>query len=266
MPQPSSPHDGTEGAETTALLAIKAALRSLLREDREERAVEVLERTVEHLGGITVPAGIDDERIIPIDVSMGIGEPRHVAAPLPSVARTLLERFLPELVEDVRVVLDRLRRDDERAEEAGTDPLTGLLNRRALGRVLGRAHTGHTLVVVDLDHYDSVAERHGPDLGEAALRAFAGAVRRTVRATDLCARTDGGRFVIVFADQSPDQAGIALRRLREAWELIRPVRVTFSAGVARLAPGESPTATLRLAEGALDRAQRGGRDRVELAG
>jgi diguanylate cyclase (GGDEF)-like protein len=104
-----------------------------------------------------------------------------------------------------------------------TDPLTGLLNRRALRNLMrreferSRRHR-HDLAVImfDLDHFKRVNDRFGHLAGDAVLSHVAGVATRSVRATDALARYGGEEFVIVAPETDPMEAQMLAERVREA--------------------------------------------------
>jgi diguanylate cyclase (GGDEF)-like protein/PAS domain S-box-containing protein len=108
-------------------------------------------------------------------------------------------------------VTGRVERERRIRHEADTDDLTGLANRRALGRMLTAALARadmHELVVgvlmLDLDGFKAVNDRFGHAAGDAALREVAARLRRSVRERDMVARTGGDEFVVVLADLPGD--------------------------------------------------------------
>ncbi|OWV80049.1 diguanylate cyclase [Rhizobium sp. R635] len=159
--------------------------------------------------------------------------------------------------------------------EAITDPLTGLLNRRALFDEYGTRPMGTTtaVIVFDIDHFKSVNDRFGHAAGDHVLKVFAAELLAHCRAGDTAARLGGEEFALVMKEIMPGRAELAAERIRRAFEAREiPVdgetlKCTVSVGVA---PGRSNAldfdAMLSAADKALYAAKRGGRNRVELAG
>ena len=164
-------------------------------------------------------------------------------------------------------------------EEAATDPLTGVLNRRALERVLdkeiARADSAGMVdtcvLVLDLDHFKAINDTHGHAAGDEALRAFAARIRVQLRQTDHLARMGGEEFVVVLPGAPQTKAVEIAERLRaavaEAPLVDAPrVRATVSIGIARRYAGETAASLLARADAAAYAAKRDGRNRVVLAG
>ncbi|HSP30363.1 MAG TPA: winged helix-turn-helix domain-containing protein, partial [Ilumatobacteraceae bacterium] len=129
-----------------------AAARSLLRAEAVEEAVGVVIGLVRDLGGSTIPARLDDRNALPLDCSFGHGEPL-LARPDSALARLRIERILPEVLDDAREAIGRLRQRDDYAELSNTDPLTGLFNRRAVDELLARLGPDDAVVVIDIDNF-----------------------------------------------------------------------------------------------------------------
>ncbi|MFH1474849.1 MAG: GGDEF domain-containing protein, partial [Chloroflexota bacterium] len=146
------------------------------------------------------------------------------------------------------------------------DPLTGLVNRRTLDRVLeleiaraGRQQTDISVAVFDVDGFRDVNARHGAAAGDAILRAVAAALADQVRLVDTVARIGGDEFVVV----APGSGGVVVAdRILRAIEALGPVdgnAVTVSAGVARFpADGTSADELLENALAALESARAAG--------
>jgi diguanylate cyclase (GGDEF)-like protein/PAS domain S-box-containing protein len=132
-------------------------------------------------------------------------------------------------------VTGRVERERRIQHEADTDALTGLANRRALGRMLDAALVRaevHDLAVgvlmLDLDGFKAVNDRFGHAAGDAALRDVAARLRRSVRERDMVARTGGDEFVVVLADLGTEEnaAHEAAERIEAAF--VAPLRLDSS--------------------------------------
>jgi diguanylate cyclase (GGDEF)-like protein len=151
------------------------------------------------------------------------------------------------------------------ADEAQTDPLTGLPNRRAWDAQVTRLHgEGARLVIamIDLDHFKDFNDTYGHPAGDRLLSETAAAWRDHLRTGDLLARLGGEEFGLLLCDCDSETAVEVTERLRgsvsENW--------TCSAGIAAGRPGESAADTITRADVALYEAKAAGRDRTHLAG
>jgi two-component system cell cycle response regulator len=174
---------------------------------------------------------------------------------------------------------DQLRHNVQRGlEMAITDQLTGLYNRRYLihhldnlveaGKKSGKPIT---LVFMDIDHFKSVNDKYGHDVGDKVLREFASRIAADVRGVDLVCRYGGEEFVVAMPDTDMISASNIAERLRQNIETTpvlfddapHQLTITISVGVAK-AEGASDTgeALLNRADQALYRAKRSGRNRV----
>ena len=177
-------------------------------------------------------------------------------------------------------VVQRLAdRDAEQAvlrEQALRDPLTGLWNRRALDQRFARVSESRgpdaqlALVLLDLDHFKRVNDRHGHAVGDAVLHDFGAELRAIVRASDAVFRIGGEEFALLLPGADAAQA---LRRMQGLHEQVAGCRLggltdlTFSAGVAATqTQGWDLGQLLAAADTALYRAKAQGRNRTELAG
>jgi len=163
--------------------------------------------------------------------------------------------------------IGRLNRD------AQTDPLTGLGNRRSLELNLslleaeGRAFAA---IVLDIDHFKQVNDKHGHVVGDQVLQRLAELMRRCCREGDLLCRTGGEEFLMLLPGASLEVAAAVAERLRVTVQEtpIQPVgAVTLSLGVAHWSgePGREPETVLSEADLALYRAKQEGRNRVAVA-
>jgi diguanylate cyclase (GGDEF)-like protein len=172
----------------------------------------------------------------------------------------------------------RHRRTSRRlSRQSLIDPLTGVANRAAIEaeaiRAIERApRAGSTvsLLMLDLDHFKSINDRHGHAAGDRVLCATTDAWQALLRGRDPLGRIGGEEFVVVCADTTLEQAVVVAERLREATAALRfddinpELRVTVSIGVAQSQRiGDTHEGVLARADAALYRAKQRGRGRVE---
>jgi diguanylate cyclase (GGDEF)-like protein len=171
-----------------------------------------------------------------------------------------------------------MRSDVDHRAEAVIDPLTGMLNRKALGarnQELSQqsAVSGEPIgvVVVDLDHFKAVNDALGHAQGDAVLRDVAYALRNVLRAFDLVYRIGGEEFLVLVPGADAGQAAELAEQLRAAVASTTvgdDQRLTISAGVAASGRGSTfdyDTVFAR-ADAALYEAKRAGRDCVRRHG
>jgi diguanylate cyclase (GGDEF)-like protein len=158
------------------------------------------------------------------------------------------------------------RRELALSEQAETDALTGLPNRRALDVWLGRLTPGDVVVLIDLDHFKVVNDTGGHAFGDQVLVDFAATLASVVRGGDVVARFGGEEFVLVLPGNDRLGLGSAsvLARLKGVWSTLHPT-ITWSAGATCHEAGADPQQTLREADRALYEAKRAGRDRVVVS-
>jgi two-component system cell cycle response regulator len=233
---------------------------------------------------------LPEGRGIPILVLVSEGDRRKLTHALELGVNDYLMRPVDtnELIARVRTQLrkkhyaDRLRQNVQQSfEMAVKDQLTGLHNRRYMGRHLEtlissaeKSGKPVAFLIVDIDHFKSINDNHGHDIGDEVLRAFAARISGSVRGIDLACRYGGEEFVIVMPDTDLEFAQVVAERLRKYVEstpfsISRDpgvLDVTISIGIAGSAlRGDSAEALLRRADRALYRAKREGRNRVAAA-
>jgi diguanylate cyclase (GGDEF)-like protein len=174
-------------------------------------------------------------------------------------------------------VLANLRNLAIAEHRAATDPLTMLPNARSvqetLIRMVAQSHrTGAALsaVVIDLDHFKALNDRHGHQAGDEVLASVGAALRRGIRASDFAGRWGGEEFIVLLPDTEHDGAVKAAEALRESLEgLVVPAvhaHISASLGVATLPEHAADGASLiRAADRALYAAKAAGRNCVRAA-
>lgn len=155
-----------------------------------------------------------------------------------------------------------------------TDSTTKLPN-RALGvqliaREVSRARREQTplgAVLLDVDHFKQVNDRHGHAAGDKVLAAVAAVVSATVRGSDACIRWGGEEFLLLLPRGSAESAATLAEHVRvEAIDVEGMPRVTISLGAAELAFDESSLDdAIARADALLYRARSSGRNRVGRA-
>ncbi len=165
----------------------------------------------------------------------------------------------------------------QKQQQAATDPLTGIANRRVYEAHIGeiceqvRQHTAEVcLLVLDIDHFKHINDRFGHAAGDRALRIVADQLKARLRAGDLLARYGGEEFVAVLSGTSA-QAGLRIAEtLRATIEGIgfrgqqQPVSITLSCGVTQVQPDDTANSVFERADRALYLAKRRGRNRCEM--
>lgn len=168
--------------------------------------------------------------------------------------------------------LGMLRTMVRTSEQASTDSLTGLMNRRTFQsriRTLRRNAMPFALVMADIDRFKRVNDTHGHETGDRALKTFADIARGTLRDGDLIARWGGEEFAFAFANLDPEKARDAIDRIR----LELAVRLstsdlpsfTVSFGIVAADECTSLEEAVRLADDSLYLAKARGRDCAVIA-
>ena len=184
----------------------------------------------------------------------------------------------------LQVTLDRLRDSVHEREEhrlalqelATHDGLTGLLNRAAamdsISHELSRSQRDGTpmmVLFIDLDAFKGVNDNYGHDIGDAALRLTADALRATTRNTDVLARLGGDEFLV--SGRAADGAAEVETFAQRVHDAIasgavsvegKDVALESSIGIAMAEPGDTADSLIRNADSALYLAKQRGRNQV----
>jgi diguanylate cyclase (GGDEF)-like protein len=182
--------------------------------------------------------------------------------------------------EEIRHYAAELAVANQRLQDlAGSDPLTGLPNRRyAMDDVTQAWQTavvsGEPLacLMIDIDNFKRINDTHGHDVGDRVLAAIAQVLRASARAQDTVCRIGGEEFLVVCRATDVDTARLAGERLRTVVQatpiemdgILHPVSI--SVGVSAVGRGCSDASVLlKQADQALYRAKQHGRNRVEVS-
>jgi two-component system, cell cycle response regulator len=173
----------------------------------------------------------------------------------------------------VEVQAELLEEMNERLSHlAITDGLTGLWNHRRFQQMLGEAIDVHSrdkepfsLILLDIDHFKSINDELGHQVGDEVLHQIGETLRQHARSYELPARYGGEEFAIILRNCGEEQAIVAAERFRRAIEdqtwMYRPM--TASLGVTTCTrPGMTPKELITQADQALYAAKERGRNRV----
>ena len=157
---------------------------------------------------------------------------------------------------------------------ASTDPLTGVLNRRAFFERMQESHADMaeigslSAIMLDIDHFKSVNDVYGHDIGDKVIAAVATAA---TSAAPMVGRLGGEEFVVLLGGKGLAETATVAEELRQRVRAVEiatstdPVRVTCSFGVSEWQGDEPVDQFLKRADLALYAAKKGGRDRVVVA-
>lgn len=236
----------------------------LTGQNEEERIVEAFE------------AGADDHLAKPVNSKLLLARIR------PGVRVIQLQERLQGEVNEKKDAYARLAIATRKFEVASmTDALTGLPNRRYAMRRLEkewasseRSNLPLSLILLDIDHFKSVNDNHGHDVGDLVLRETARAVHHALRTSDTCTRMGGEEFLVICPGTPLEGATQLAERIRAAVESNKIEipgftrgHVTISLGVASNEAGglDSVEVVLKAADEAVYEAKRGGRNRLAIA-
>ncbi len=262
---------GTSSLIAWTLLRCAFESRKALRAARDFAAARMVSWPLAALGGVYV-ARVGVGLVAPDVAARPVDE--HNAFNAGVVVSFLVVGLLLNLVLAYLVANRLVRRLHQLSIR---DPLTGLLNRRGLDPRLSREAARwrrygepYALLMVDVDHFKAVNDRHGHAAGDAVLVRLAKLLRDVARDVDTVARVGGEEFCLLLPHCEPEGARNAAERLRQkvrqsSWP-VPAGSVTVSVGVAVSEGAGAPISVLARADGALLQAKHEGRDRVVVSG
>lgn len=195
-------------------------------------------------------------------------------------------RKLSERLKRQRSVLkasnDKMVRTNEELEQAmlqldeiaGTDELTGILNRRRFFQEAEARlqniddYQACALCMIDIDYFKGINDRYGHQGGDQVLEQFSRIASSCLRTTDLFGRYGGEEFILLLPHNNQESGIKVAERIRQAFsshcfnELEQGLSFTLSAGITLHRWGEPLEDTLKRADDALYRAKKGGRNQT----
>ncbi len=213
------------------------------------------------------------EEIAPV-LKEVISATRHMTSESTSARDEL--RAMREKAQATEAEMVKLHRELDRVSaQARHDSLTGALNRQGLDEAMNREVSGVrrkdtilSVALLDIDNFKKLNDGKGHETGDAALKHLATVARECMRPQDTLARYGGEEFVVLLPDTPLDKGVEAMTRLQR--ELTKrfflagneKILITFSAGVAQLATGETGADAIKRADQAMYLAKRAGKNRV----
>lgn len=191
---------------------------------------------------------------------------RDIARDLLIVADSIHLNLLNDRLGDLNKKLKRL---------AERDDLTGLWNRRVAESNLAQAQQTaeryqrpYAILLMDLDNFKSINDKHGHNIGDEVLIAVCEAVTQQIRQSDVFSRWGGEEFLLIAPETGLEDAKLLAERIRAAVEALEHPNVTditISIGVAEHASEATWDALVERADRAMYKAKQGGRNQVATA-
>ena len=153
-----------------------------------------------------------------------------------------------------------------------TDGLLGIYNRRYCSQRLQselyrakRYQSSFSIILMDIDHFKSINDNFGHDVGDAVLKTVAEAIQHRLRQSDVFGRWGGEEFLLILPETDLSHAAQLAENLRQLVSglSIEPLsQVTVSQGVAEFQNSDTELSHIKRADECLYRAKQEGRNRV----
>lgn len=175
----------------------------------------------------------------------------------------------------IRDITERKKMEAELRRLATTDALTGVSNRRGfmekVEHELRRAQrygNPFTMIMVDIDHFKSINDNYGHQVGDLVLQKMALTIKSALRKSDIFGRIGGEEFSIVLMETEPDTAISISERIRSRIEALsihtgkETVHITISIGLTFFREGDDISTVSKRSDEALYAAKENGRNCV----
>ncbi|WP_294964715.1 diguanylate cyclase [Sulfurimonas sp.] len=153
-----------------------------------------------------------------------------------------------------------------------TDPLTQIYNRRYFDQLMNtiskkqrKADTDFVILIADIDHFKSINDTYGHQVGDEALKDVATTLKGTLRDNDVIARWGGEEFVIMLRNIGLEEAQMIAEKIRanvQTTKVCDNIDITTSIGLTKYILGEDTNLTFKRADNALLKAKASGRNLV----
>jgi diguanylate cyclase (GGDEF)-like protein len=215
-------------------------------------------------------------KIVVVDAAqrriLGIIDARYLTAMLCQKISPLIKHY----DNDIRLLLNLVgERTESLLEMATTDELTGIANRRLFTEIFHshqavsqRFDSTLFLMIADIDNFKAINDSYGHVVGDRILKTFAGLIGSHIRAADVLARWGGDEFVFLLHITKEEGVRTTAEHLRQviAAHCFEPVgQLTSSFGVVKVGREENLETLIALADEALYKVKKGGKNAIAFA-
>ncbi len=193
-------------------------------------------------------------------------------------SRGSLLGLFKDITQSLGMLFNVLNRVYDYKVAATEDSLTGLLLKtpilKKLSEILSMAKRGVmklSVSMLDIDDFKKVNDTYGHVTGDKVLKEIGSIIRDSIRETDFAGRYGGEEFLVVLVGCDSEKAKEVVERLlsrvrKNNWKNLGVGKITMSAGIAEYREGVSVIELVEMADKALYKAKRSGKDRVEIYG